>query len=224
METNITENYLEIGNQKYFRGNAHLVQLGTYGEKKDPLGARAYIDPQAKVKAEHLEGRVQNATIASIDWAKTSKAAVEVNGALRFFGLDGKVEENGTFDKIKAGRLKLANFFIAEGPLKTILNNGADGARNFLADEGRDGRVVSEVWVGLEVELAEYFAAHASKSLSVKAKGAELTLTVSGGQHGAQSVTFAPGTTFAYKLHKVKNWSNGKKHIDDMEADYKGMS
>jgi len=31
-----------------------------------------------------------------------------------------------------------------------MLNTVADGARNFLASEGTDGRIVSEVWVVME--------------------------------------------------------------------------
>lgn len=58
MATNLTENYFEYGVHKYFRGNAHLVELGTYGEKKDPIGAKAYIDPQNYVLPAHLVGRV----------------------------------------------------------------------------------------------------------------------------------------------------------------------
>ena len=55
MGTNLTENYFEYDNQKYFRGNAHLVEMGTYGKKKDPIDPKVYLDPQNKVKREHLD-------------------------------------------------------------------------------------------------------------------------------------------------------------------------
>ena len=223
MATKITENYFEFGNQKYFRGNAHLVQIGTYGEKKDPIGARAYLDPQSKVQTEHLESHVQTGTVATVDWGQTTKAAVEVNGLLKFFGLNGKIDTNGTYEKVKNAHLKLANFFILEGPLTSMLNTNADGARHYLADEGNDGRIVSEVWVVLEAELAEHFGAYASSSLSAEAKGAELEITVTGGKYGSQTITLSQGMAFAYKLYKVKNWINNRTDIEDMEADYKGM-
>jgi hypothetical protein len=115
------------------------------------------------------------------------------------------------------------NFFIAEGPLTTMLNTDADGARNYLADEGNDGRIVSEVWVGMEVALADHFSTYAKGSLSVSAAGGNAQITVTGGKNGAQTITLSPSTTFAYKLHKVKEWNKDKTHIENMEADYKGM-
>jgi hypothetical protein len=39
-------------------------------------------------------------------------------------------------------------------------------------------------------------------------------------------VTIPPGTTFAYLLHKVKNWekSNGKRLVKDMEDDQQSLN
>lgn len=53
----ITEDYFEYGALKYFRGNAHLLEIGTYGEKKDPIGPKAYVDPESKVQRRHLVNR-----------------------------------------------------------------------------------------------------------------------------------------------------------------------
>jgi hypothetical protein len=44
------------------------VELCSYGEKKDPFGAEAYLAVQAKVKREHLKGRVSYITAVKIDW------------------------------------------------------------------------------------------------------------------------------------------------------------
>ena len=55
------------------------------------------------------------------------------------------------------------------------------------------------------------------------AKVADLSVTAKGGKHGTQTITLSAGTTFAYKLHKVKDWNQGKTKIENMEADYKGM-
>jgi hypothetical protein len=221
LATNITDNFFEFGNQKYFRGNAHLVRVGTYGRKKDPVGARAYLDPQNNVRSEHLASRLKTGTVATVDWSRTNKASVEVNGPLKVYGLDGQVDVKGTYEKARSAHLELANFYILEGPLTVMLNKDADGARRFLADEGNDGRFVSECWIVVEAELAAHFAVHAEASLAVRAAGSDLAVTVTGGKHGAQTVNLSPKTTFAYKLHKVKKWNNGKTHIEEMEADYK---
>lgn len=220
MATTITDEYFEFENLRYFRENAHLVQLTTYGQKRDPVGSHAHLDPQSKVQSQYVASRVKGGTVATIDWSGTDKASVEVEGPLTFFGLNGKVDANGTYEKVKSANLRLVNFYINEGPLTTMLNQDADGARKYLADEGGDGRIVSEVWVGMEVELADHFGAYAGVSLSAKTAGADLQISVTGGKYGTQTVTVSPNTTVAYRLHKVTNWSNGKTHIDNMAADY----
>jgi hypothetical protein len=224
MSTKITDNYFDFGNRKYFRGNAHLVKIGTFGEKKDPAGSKSYIDPQGTVKAEHLAPRIKTGTTVDINWNETTKASFEENGIVKFFGINGEIESNGTYEKAKSADLKLINFFIEEGPLTRMLNTDATIARNELADEGNDGRIISEIWVVMVASLAEHFSMYGSKSISAKAYGQEVKVTVSGGKSGSQSVTFSTGTTFAFKTHKVKKWTDKKTEIEDMEADYYGMS
>lgn len=222
MGTKITDNYFEYGVNKYFRGNAHLVELCTYGEKKDPIGAKAYIDPENKVVRSHLIGRVNKGQPVAISWTETSKGAVEVNGPIKVFGLNLNAGVTYSYEKMSSAKVKLYNLSIAEGPLKDMLNTQADGARNFLANEGSDGRIVSEIWVVMEAELATHF--DTSAGISVSVSGVDLSVSASGGKYGTQTITLGAGTTFAYKLHKVSDWNSGKTRIEDMEADYKGMS
>jgi hypothetical protein len=223
METKITKHYFEFGTQKYFRGNAHLVEIGSYGEKKDPVGAKAYLDPQAKVKSEHLESRVKFGTRVKINWNEVSNADLKSEADLKFFSFGIKGAMSFTYEKAKDAKLELINFAINEGPLKNMLNQDADGARKYLAEEGKDGRIVSEIFVVVDAELGEQFAAHGSNSASVKAFGSSVDVTVTGGKQGSQTITLSKGTTFAYKFHKVKKWNKDKTLIEDMEADYKGM-
>ena len=221
MATKISDHYFKFGSQKYFRGNAHLLEIGTYGEKKDPIGAKAYLDPQNKVKREYLVKRVRKGQPVTINWSQTAKAALEANGPIKVYGLDLNAAVAYTHQKISSADLKLYNLSIAEDPLTNMLNNDAKRARNYLADEGKDGRIVSEVWVVMEAELAHHFETSGSLALSVK--GLDLNATAKGGKHGTQTITLSKGATFAYKLHKIKDWNKGKTRIKDMEADYKGM-
>lgn len=223
METKITKNHFEFGTVKYFRGKAENVEIGSYGQKKDPIGPQAHLEVQNRVKSDYLDSRIRYITTTDVDWNQTTKADVEVNGVLKFFGLDGKAAVNGSYEKAKNADLKLTKFAIDEGPLRTMLNQDADGARNYLAGEGADGRIVSEVWVAVEAELSEHFSTSASISAAANGVGSGLEVTASGGKHGSQTVTLSKGTTFAYLLHKVKDWNNGKTQIENLEADYKGM-
>ena len=127
------------------------------------------------------------------------------------------------YSKAKSAKLELINLSIDEIPLIRVLND-APVARDFLAKEGSDGRVVSEYWIVVEAALAEAFEASGSAGIAVKAFGNQANLTIGGGKHGSQTVTMSPGTTFAYKLHKVSQWSKGKESVEAVEAAYKGMS
>jgi hypothetical protein len=220
MSTKITDDYFDYGSHKYFRGNAHILQIGSFGEKKDPIGAKSYIDPQNKVMGKILAERVIKGTSISVDWGQTNKTTFEINGALKFFGKDGKLDTNGSYEKVKSANLKLVNFYILETPLKLMLNNDAGAARAFMADEGNDARIVTEVWVAMEAELAEVMDNSTSGSLGITGDDFGVKVTVSHSKSGSTSITLSPGTTFAYKSHKVKNWTNNKTKIDNMEADY----
>lgn len=224
MDSRITKHFFEHGTMKYFRGNAHQIELGTYGQKKDPLGAKAYLAPQDKVKAEHLASRLKVGQPVKIDWNEVSEADLAADAQLKFFGLGKSVATAFSHEKARTAKLQLQPLYILEGPLTAMLNKDAVAARNHLAEQGADGRIVAEVWVVLEAELGEHFSTYGEASFGVKAFGSSLDVTVSGGKQGAQTITLAAGTTFAYKLYKVKNWNKGKTQIDDMEDDYKGMS
>lgn len=223
-EIKITKHYFQFGTIKYFRGKAENVELCSYGEKKDPFGPEAYLAVEAKVKREHLKDRLRFLEPVDVNWSQQSKADVEVNGRLQYFGLNGKVMMSGSYEHAKSANLKLMKFFINAGPLKTMLNKDANGARNYLAEEGRDGRIVSEIWVVMEGGLAESFATSGAINTSVNAVGGDLELTVEGGTYGSQTVKFPEGMTFAYLMHKVKKWNKGKTQIEDMEDDEKGMN
>jgi hypothetical protein len=223
MATKITEHYFEFDNRKYHRGNAHDVVIGTYGEKKDPLGPDSYLAPQNKVKSEHLESHVKFNTRVKVDWNETSKAAVESQGILKYFGLGLAAAKSFSYEDAKKGKLELISLAINEGVLKKMLNQDADGARKYLAEEGNDARIVSEVWVVVDAELGEHFKLYGSTSAEVEAAGSSLNVSVTGGKQGKQTVTVSAGTTFAYRLHKVKKWNKEKTQIEDMEDDYHGM-
>jgi hypothetical protein len=224
MGTKIKEHSFEYDSVKYFRDNAHNVEMASFGEKKDPIGAKAQLDVEDTVMALILDSYVKFNTTATINWNETSKADLEVGAALKFFGIGADTAQSFGYEKAKSGKLELMSFAIDEGPLKDMLNKEAGDARNFLAKEGNDARIVTEIWIVGEAELSEHFKTYGSSSLGVKAAGGSLSITASGGKSGSQTVTLSKGTTFAYRLSKVKDWNKDKTHIEDMEIDNKGWS
>ena len=224
MATKVTDDFFEYGVHKYFRGNAHLVELGTYGQKKDPIGPKASLDPQNKVQRVHLVNRITKGHPIEIVWGEAKKADVEVNGPIPVYGVVLDTATGYSFEELARADLKLLNLFIAEGPLTVMLNQDADGARKYLANEGNDARIVTETWVVMKADLAEHF--ETSSSLEVREAMTDLEVIAKGGKKGTQKIVLSAGTTFAYKLHKVKQWNKDKTKIEQggMEADYKGLS
>lgn len=223
MANKVKDNYLDLGNQKYFRVNAHIIRIGSYGKKKDPLGAKASIDPHNKIKVEHLTEHIQLGSTQVVDWSQGFQAGASVEAPVKYFGVNGKVGVAANAEKAAGAHLKLVNFYMMPAALQRVLNNEASGAKKFLAEEG-DGRVVSEIWVAMEAELANSFNVSGSISAQAKAAGQEVEVTLSAGKYGSQTLVLSPGTTFAYKLHKVTKWIDNKTKIDTIEADYYGMS
>ena len=83
MGTNVTVNYFEYGVNKYFRGNAHIVALCTYGEKKDPIGAN--LDRYQIVKGWLDDKGDTHEQIYDVAWAGDRKP-----------GADGKLPSVGS--------------------------------------------------------------------------------------------------------------------------------
>ncbi len=223
MGTQLTEHCFEYNGRKYFRGNAENVEICAYGEKKGALTPSPYMAVQNKVKSEHLGGRVHGLGAVSIDWNKISTADIGAKGFLNVFGVSGERAVSTSLDAAKSGNVKLVGFGINEGPLKVMLNTDADGARKYLADEGSDGRIASEVWVAMAAEMATKFAATAGYSVSANVAGLGLDISLNGSTGGSAKITISKGTTIAYALHKVKNWDKGKTKIENMEDDYDGL-
>lgn len=222
-EVKIGKHYLEVGPMKYFRGTGTGdARLGSFGKKKDPIGALAYLAVEGTVRHDFLKGSVTRPTTVTIDWSRERSAEVDANGKLKYFGLDVKAAVSGSYEDAKNAELKLVKFFIAEGPLKRILNEDADVARKFLAREGKGGRIVSAALVLMEGKLAEQFDTGIAIDVAVGADDA-LELSVSGGMHGSQTVELSKGTTFAFAMHKVTEWNEDKTKIRKVEDDWKGM-
>lgn len=217
MSAVIKKNFMKYEGSKYFRGNAHLIEMCSFGEKKTPVGGVHRLDhPEAKVARRHLEGKVKVGTTIDIDWVASKAADFSIGVPIKAFKLGGGFNSNVQH----GGSVKLLNLWINEGPLKTVLNNGAKTARDYLDEEGNDGRIVSEIWVVLDASLANTWQNQGGGGVSAEIAGSTIGVDLSLGSSGTQTIEISAGTTFAYKLHKVKKWKKGE--IINMEADYHG--
>ena len=223
LEPKFTEHYFEYDNMKFFRENAFAVEPCSFGEKKDPVGARAYLDVHGRVKPETTARYLKYTTTISVNWNEVSEKVISANGYLPVFGMDGKAAVTLSFSKAKAGKIKLINFEINNNPLMRLLNNDAPTARRYLADEGSDARICSGVWVWAEAEVAQQFSTSSLITASLDSGTEGIAVMAKGGSYGTHVITITPGTTCAYRLHKVKRWKdNDKTAIDEVETDFKG--
>jgi hypothetical protein len=220
-DVKITKKALVIdGGQRFFRGKATDVALGSYGEKKTPITAPNYLA---------IEKTIPGATLAkvpvkitgpiAVDWSKVSKT--EIEGGVNYLQKGGG-KASLTVDSAKSAKLVLVKFSIAEGDLKDLLNNHANDARQAMKDEGKDARIVSEVYVAMEAELASTVTTGGSGSANGTVNGLEIEVKASGSNTTTTKVVLPPDTTFAYLLHRVKKWDG--KRVKDMEDDQSGIN
>lgn len=218
----ITDGKFVYNGVSYFRGKAENVNLASYGEKKTPVGKTNYLAVQNQVNRDKLdEVKVKFSGPYTIDWSKYSDA--DVNISIKYITNAGGTA-GFSRSAAKSANLKLVKVWVDEGPLKTLLNKHASGARNYLADEGGDGRIVSEVWIAMEGQIASDVTTCGSIAGKAGADGIQVSIDTKVCTRAKSSVTLPANTTFAYMLHKVKKWSNGKTKVEDLEDDQKGIN
>jgi hypothetical protein len=221
----LTATKLKVSGFSYFRTEAPNVELGSYGQKKTPLGKSSYLSVSSRIRGDTLAkyAKIRAVTRINVNWSKYSASSVSGGISLKYFK---DVGGTGSFShqKAKSASLDLVKLTIDETPMENTINH-ASGALNFLDDEGGDGRVVAQVWIVMEATLAETFVNATTFEVtgSTSTLPFDVTAKVGTGSAGSQTITISKGTTFAYSLWKVKKW--GKKHesVEDLEDDQKGF-
>jgi hypothetical protein len=215
----IKRNEFDYNVMRYFRGNSENVQLGSYGDKKTPALQSNYLSVSDQLSADALAlAKVRVGKPLAIDWSKESKADVEA--PVKYLTVvDGKA--TFTHEAAKDAKLVLVKFSIDMGPLIKVLNEKAPEALDYLKES--DKRVVSDVWVAMEAELAEKFGSEAGVKATANHEGLQLEVS-SGLTTGTKTkVTIGEGTTFAYLLMKPK-WDHAKNRIVELEDDQIGLN
>jgi len=216
MSAAVKKNHIKFNGMKYFRGNAHQISLGGVGAKKAPIGGVNRLEQKDQIASRHLDDIIKKGTVIDIDWVSSKSVDFKGKAPVKAFKLGG-----GFSNKVKhKGDIKLANFSIRANDLERCLNNKAHIIREYLDEEGRDGRVVSEIFVVMEAELANAWDRSGSANFSAKKSGADIELELNIGSKGKQTIVISEDTTFAYGLQKVKKWKKGV--IKDLESDYYG--
>ena len=212
----IKKNHVKYSGNKYFRRNAHVVELGGYGRKKTEALSVNYLSVSGRIAKRHFEKiPLKSAGPIEVNWHDVSRSDLGQTANLKFFGFD--TEQASAFDLIdaEAQRLKLMCFWVNENPL----NNDANAVRENMAEEGKDARVVSSILVAMDTRLAEFFSSQSTVSLDGSDPDTALGITAGTGYVGSKTIRLVGDTTIAYALQRPK-WRNRKSEIDQLEDDW----
>lgn len=218
-EVDLSKTAFKYGKMKYWRGKAENVRIGSYGDKK--VNGK-YLAVDAHMKTKHYEARLDVAGPFTVNFEKFNRKSL--GASVRYLTTRGT--GSLSWEKAKKGNLKLMKFFLTEKNLRKALNGKANGAFKGLVKEGNDGRIVSEIWVVVEASLSEDITK--AGGFTAQYKGGTLFLrgrAKSSSTH-KNALELAPGTTFAYLMHKVKKWNKKKGEkvgVADLEDDQPGM-
>jgi hypothetical protein len=226
MAVNITDSKFVYSGKSYFRGSCEDINLVSFGEKKTPIGKAPYLYVAGTVSPQNL-GKVKVAVSGpySIEWEKFSDS--DVNVGIKYLTVaGGQVGFNR--NAAKSANLVLMKLSLVSNALETLLNRHATVARNNLKDEGADARIVSDVWIVMEAQLASKVTTGGSVSVSAPLGTTGFTLEVGGSTSSTNStkVQIPEKTCFAYLLAKVKKWDkvNGEWMVEELDDDSKGMT
>lgn len=215
----IKENHLTFGGVAYFRGHAEEVEIGSIGEKRTPLTKQNYLEVKDRLPPGKLNA-VQS-TIVSIDTNSLTKTALSSAFKAIVKGVPVGVGVDYAISQFKSRKLKLVKFSISNNEIKKAAN-ACPNKLKALIDWGKDARIVHQVFIVMEAEIAKEFDGNINVQLSVGAKGLEArgSRSVSGSK--STTIQISKGTCFAYLLLKI-DWDakqkKNKTKIVDLDDD-----
>ena len=219
----VKENHLTFGGIAYFRAHAEEVEIGSIGEKRKPLTKQNYLEVKDRVLVP--KKNIVKATVAEIDFIKTSKKAFNVKARAIVNGVPAKLSGSAVFDKLRSGELKLVKFSISNNDMKRAINDSPQQLQDLIY-WGNDARVVLQVFIVIEAEMANVFSRDIEVGLAAGFSGLEAEIGAGFSASGSTTVKLSQGTCFAYLLAKI-DWDAKKKKdrtsIIDLDDDQWGL-
>ena len=206
----VAENHLKYGGVSYFRAHAEEVEIGSIGEKRQPLLKQNYLEVKDRVQV--AEQNIVQATVVEIDFTKTSKKAFKAKAEAIVEGVPVEVDGGLVFEKLRSGELKLVKFSISNNDMKKAIN-ASPGHLQELIHWGRRSRVALQVFIVIEATLANKFSTGVNVGLSAGVEGLQASVGMDIGSGGTTNVKLSKGSCFAYLLGKLE-WDDNHKVID----------
>jgi hypothetical protein len=218
----VKENHLTFGGVAYFRAHAEEVEIGSIGEKREPLAKQNYLEVKDRVLVP--DENVIQTTVVDIDFKLTSKTDLNLGATVLVEGVPVKYSGDVTFEKLRSGELQLVKFSIPINVVKKAVNNSPEVLKD-LHYWGKDARIAHQVFIVMEASLASQFNNKYGIKLSAGVKGLEAVVGVGGSSSGKTIVNISKDTCFAYLLLKII-WDKKKdqSEILDLKNDQWGVS
>jgi hypothetical protein len=220
----VKENHLTFGGVAYYRAHAEEVEIGSIGEKRKPLFKDNYLEVKDRVLVP--EKNIIKATVAEIDFTKTTKSAFKLKAKAVIDGVPANLDGDAVFNKLRSGDLKLVKFSISNNDMKDAINQSPEAIES-LKFWDRRARVALQVFIVIEAKLAEAFNKDINIGLSAGVSGLKAEVGANFASNGTTSLTLSKDTCFAYLIAKVR-WDAKKKSerqkIVDLDDDQWGLS
>lgn len=211
-----SKSHLSVQNVRFFTTGAASVELGSWGEKKEPLTQANYLMVIDRVPAGKLKIR------KSLDLAIDSSTLTEGNlgAGLTVPGL-GRLGAGVAVDKLRREELRLVMLEVLPGDMAEAVNSSPKVIEG-LREVGHDGRIAHKVIVALDASTTEALRVAASVSAEVADGNFRVRF---GGSTGSSSTVSFESATLAYLLLKPewnasqkKNWTRMVGGEDDRQS------
>ena len=202
----VRKSHFRYSGTDYFRRDAELVRLVSWGEKRTPLAGINYLSVQQHIPSSKF--KVIKATKVAIDFDQKSASELTADvkpSQLEFAG--GSVQE--TRNLASKGELKLLMLHVLPNEIMKRINENRALVET-LKNAPNDMRVAHRIWVVMKAELVDSVDTSTDGSVSGTIDGITVGLN---GSHRGQSgtrLTIRRGTTFAYALGKLV-WDADRK-------------
>jgi len=220
----IEKDYLRVDGTRYLREKSGNLELGSFGLRKGDAAQRLVdLEIDGHLRCKYLHDDVLTVTAWPFDWATQRREELDAQDSVKYFVLDSKAAVAGTYTDMEKAGLALVKVEIPGDTLKRILNHEDEEAREYLRKEGKDARVVAEVWTFMESQMAETLAAADTYEVNAAPDNAGLELGVRDGAQDGESVVFSTGTIFAFSMHAVRQWNESGVQVVDLAEDRVGL-
>lgn len=180
----------------YFLASAENLTLGSFGDKKTPIGKPNYLLKYYELDFSNAE--IDSVEQIKLDLSKTAKGDFSVSADA--IVADGNI--GVSYDNFKEGNLVLMKFSISLGAMKDRFNSSSSDSKKAIQEliKLKKPRIVNQIFVIVSAEFASSISNVAEFKIKTNVKGIDF---IPSGEHTGKNekkISISKGTVFAYGL------------------------